>query len=51
MSEDEFLQMLLAEGHISNLPQKYTDEDDDFEPIEVEGEPISEMIIHANECA
>jgi predicted DNA-binding antitoxin AbrB/MazE fold protein len=45
MSEDEFLQMLLAEGFISNIPQKYTDEDDDFEPIEIEGEPLSETII------
>jgi predicted DNA-binding antitoxin AbrB/MazE fold protein len=45
MSEDEFLQMLLKEGHISNIPQKYTDEDDDFEPVEIEGEPISETII------
>lgn len=45
MSEDEFLQMLLKEGLLANIPQKYTDEDDDFDPIEIEGEPISEMII------
>jgi hypothetical protein len=45
MSEDEFLQMLLTEGFISNIPEKYTDEDDDFEPIEIGGEPLSETII------
>ena len=45
MSEDEFLQIMLDEGHISNVPQSFTDADDDFEPIEVEGEPVSEMII------
>jgi predicted DNA-binding antitoxin AbrB/MazE fold protein len=45
MSEDEFLQMLMKDELISNIPKEYTDEDDDFEPIEVEGEPISETII------
>ncbi len=45
MSEDEFLQLLLAEGLISNIPEGITDEEDDFEPVEFEGEPVSEMII------
>jgi hypothetical protein len=45
MSEDEFLQMLLAEGIISEIPEGITDEEDDFEPFEIEGEPISETII------
>lgn len=47
VTEEEFLQILLAEGIISEIPnfENYTDEDDDFEPIEVEGEPISEIII------
>lgn len=47
ITEEEFLQMLLAEGVISEIPnfEDYTDEDDDFEPIEVEGEPLSEIII------
>lgn len=45
MSEEEFLQMLLKDGLLANVPQKYTDDDDDFEPIEIEGEPISETII------
>ncbi len=45
MSEDEFLQVLLAEGFISEIPEGMTDEEDDFELIEIEGEPISETII------
>lgn len=45
MTEDEFLEMLLKDGLLANIPQKYTDEDDDFDPIEIEGEPISETII------
>ena len=44
--EDEFEQYLLAKGIISNIPTRNeTDLDDDFEPIEFEGEPLSEMII------
>ena len=45
MSEDEFLQLLLAKGLISNIPEGITDDEDDFEPVEFEGEPVSEMII------
>lgn len=44
--EDDFERKLLAEGFISSIPARdETDEDDDFEPIEFEGEPLSEMII------
>ncbi len=44
--EDAFAQKLLAEGFIGSNPARdETDEDDDFEPIEFEGEPLSEMII------
>lgn len=44
--EDEFEEYLLAKGIISNIPTRdETDDDDDFEPIEFEGEPLSEMII------
>jgi len=44
--EDEFEQYLLAKGLISHLPTRdETDEDDRFEPVEFEGEPLSEMII------
>ncbi|MGI8638669.1 MAG: hypothetical protein ACR2MG_01770 [Pyrinomonadaceae bacterium] len=45
ISEEEFLQQLFEEGFITHIPEKYTDEDDDFEPVEIEGEPISETII------
>ena len=39
--------ILFAEGIIGNIPDlsKWTDEDEDWEPIEVLGEPLSEMII------
>lgn len=45
--EDAFERKLLAEGFISNIPSRdETDEEyDAFEPIEFEGEPLSEMII------
>lgn len=45
ISEEEFLRQLLAEGLISEIPEGVTDEEDDFEPVEFEGEPISETII------
>lgn len=47
VTEEEFLQMLFAEGIIGNIPNPddYTDEDDDFEPIEISGKPTSEIII------
>ncbi len=45
--EDEFERYLLAKGIISNIPTRdETDEEfDAFEPIEFDGEPLSEMII------
>ncbi len=44
--ENEFERYLLSKGIISEIPTRdETDEDDDFEPIEFEGEPLSEMII------
>ncbi len=45
--EDEFERKLLAEGFISHIPTRdETDEEfDSFEPIQFEGEPLSEMII------
>lgn len=47
ISEDEVERILLAKGIISSIPNPadYTDEDDDFEPIEIEGKPLSETII------
>ena len=45
--EDEFERKLLAEGFISQIPTRdETDEEfDAFEPLQFEGEPLSEMII------
>ena len=43
--ERKFLESLLAKGLISEIPPRWDDDDDDFEPIEIEGEPLSEMII------
>ena len=46
VKEDVFARKLLAEGFISSIPTRdETDKDDDVEPIEFEGEPLSEMII------
>lgn len=47
INEDEFLRALYAEGIIGNIPDfnDYTDEDDDFEPIEIKGKLTSEIII------
>ncbi len=45
ISEKEFLQKLLAEGFISDIPEGLTDEEDDFEPVDFKGEPVSETII------
>ena len=45
VTEEEFLQYLLAKGVISEIPEGITDEEDNFEPIEIEGEPLSETII------
>ncbi len=46
VNEDEVERILQAQGIIS-LPDAtdYTDEEEDFEPIEVEGKPLSETII------
>ena len=45
--EDEFLQMLLQKGIIANIPNPAADadEDDAFEPVEVQGQPLSETVI------
>lgn len=45
MTEEEFVEYLYAKGIISHIPKGMTDEEDDFEPIEIEGEPLSETII------
>jgi len=47
VSEDEIERILLAKGIISEIPplSEYSEEDEDFEPIEVPGKPLSETII------
>jgi hypothetical protein len=42
--EQEVLETLLAKGVISRIPPRWND-DEDFEPEEIEGEPLSETII------
>jgi hypothetical protein len=46
MTEDEFERYLAAKGVIS-LPEPSTEtsEDDDWEPVEFTGQPLSEMIV------
>lgn len=44
LREREFEQMLLAEGVIREIPSGWND-DDDFEPVEINGKPLSETII------
>ncbi len=41
----ELWRKLYDEGVITHIPSGVSDEDDDFEPVEIEGEPISETII------
>jgi predicted DNA-binding antitoxin AbrB/MazE fold protein len=41
----ELLREMLAEGMISRIPEGITDEEDDFEPIKIEGKPLSESIL------
>jgi hypothetical protein len=47
MSEEEFLKELEAEGFIGKVPPPITDFSryDNYKPVTVTGEPISEMII------
>lgn len=45
ISEDEVERILLARGIISEIPENWKDEDEDFEPIEIKGKPLSETII------
>jgi len=41
----QLLREMLAEGMISHIPEGITDEDDDFEPIKIEGKPLSETLL------
>ena len=41
---DQLLREMLAEGMINHIPEGVSDEDD-FEPIEIEGRPFSETLL------
>lgn len=45
LTEEEYAKYLLAKGVIRKIPDRLTDEEDDFEPSEFSGEPVSETII------
>ncbi len=47
MSEAEANRILFERGVIGNIPDAadYTDEDDNFELIEIKGKPLSETVI------
>jgi len=47
MTEDEFARHLAAKGIISlpDASEDEADDDDNWEPVEVTGKPLSEMII------
>ena len=42
---DAVLRELLAEGFISHIPAHRHELSDDFEPVEIMGEPLSETVI------
>jgi Arc/MetJ-type ribon-helix-helix transcriptional regulator len=45
-TQDDMLRQMLADGLISQLPNRNADVDDeDDEPVVIEGEPLSETII------
>lgn len=47
ISESDVQRILYERGVIGNMPDAsaYTDEDDEFEPIEIDGKPLSESVI------
>lgn len=47
ISEEEVNRILYERGVIGSTPNAadYTDEDDDFQPIQIKGKPISETVV------
>ena len=45
ISEAEVAEYFLAKGVISEIPEKWNEADEEFEPIEIKGKPLSETII------
>ncbi len=45
ISEAEAAKRLLKKGIITEIPEGWNESDEDFEPIEIKGKPLSETII------
>lgn len=45
VSEEEIAKQLLAKGIIKEMPEDWDKADEDFEPFEIKGKPLSETII------
>ncbi len=45
ISKQDLWQKLFEEGVITHVPANFSDEDDDFEPIEIDGRPFSETLL------
>ena len=45
LTEDEFARYLAAKGVISLPEEGVADDDEEWEPVEVTGKPLSEMIV------
>lgn len=45
ISEAETAERLLANGVIREIPEQWNKPDEDFEPIDIQGKPLSETII------
>ncbi len=45
ISKKEVYQYLFSKGLITHIPNGMSDTDDDFTPLNIEGEPLSETII------
>lgn len=45
LSKNEVYQHLFNKGLITHIPNGMSDTDDDFVPLNIEGEPLSETII------
>lgn len=41
----ETLREMMAEGMISRIPEGFTDDEDNFAPLEFDGKPVSETIL------
>ncbi len=45
ISEEDTAKQLLAKGIINEIPADWDKADEDFEPIEIKGKPLSETLI------